>query len=466
VLTAMTTIVALACVAMQFIRAEDTSLDPVKLFMPFALIALPPLLMTSAIAVFFETMPVLRGGIGNIAFIFVWGAILGGNLTSDMATPHNDPLGSGIVLPDMFVACKAAYPDFVPSKAGVSMGINISEAAWHLSTFTWDGVDWTMQFVMWRLSWVLAALGIAAVAAVPFDRFDPAQKALRIGRRRRATRTLSGEQSAAGRDAATRTTDHREDAEERVVRGASQVNGGHAEERVARGASQVTGTHAEERVVRGASQVTGATLTRLTSTARRAQFLPMLMAEWKLIVRGLRWWWIGPLGLSIAALTAPLAGVKAIVLPLAWFWPVLRWSRLGTREAVYNTGPLFFSSPHPLSRQLTATWLAGVMLSVLTGFAVALRFALAGDSHALLAWCVGAAFVPALAIALGVWTGSGKAFEAIYTGLCYAVIQSAAPLDFMGAVESAPRSNPLLFAILTAVLLATALAGRQRRLQN
>jgi hypothetical protein len=450
VLTAMTTIVALACVAMQFIRAEDTSLDPVKLFMPFALIALPPLLMTSAIAVFFETMPVLRGGIGNVAFIFVWGAILGGNLTSDMATPHNDPLGSGIVLPDMFVACKAAYPDFVPSQAGVSMGINISEAAWHLSTFTWDGVDWTMQFVMWRLSWVAMALGIGALAALPFDRFDPAQKALRIGRRRRATRALSGEQSAAGRDAATRRADHREDAEERVVRAASQV----------------TGTHAEERVVRGASQVTGATLTRLTSSARRARFLPMLMAEWKLIVRGLRWWWIGSLGLSIAALAAPLAGVKAIVLPLAWFWPVLRWSRLGTREAVYNTGPLFFSSPHPLSRQLTATWLAGVMLSVLTGFAVALRFALAGDSHALLAWCVGAAFVPALAIALGVWTGSGKAFEAIYTGLCYAVIQSAAPLDFMGAVESAPRSNPLLFAILTAVLLATALAGRQRRLQN
>jgi hypothetical protein len=192
----------------------------------------------------------------------------------------------------------------------------------------------------------------------------------------------------------------------------------------------------------------------------------MVLAEWKLIVRGLRWWWIGPLGLGIAALTAPLPAVKSIVLPIAWFWPVLRWSRLGTREAVHNTEPVFFSAPRPLSRQLMATWTAGVMLAVVSGFAVWLRLAIAGDGHAMLAWIVGALFAPALAIALGVWTRSGKAFEAIYTCLCYAVIQSAAPLDFMGAVATAPRHNPFVYATVTVVLLAAALAGRRGRLQN
>jgi len=154
------------------------------------------------------------------------------------------------------------------------------------------------------------------------------------------------------------------------------------------------------------------------------------------------------------------------VLPLAWFWPVLLWSKLGTREATYNTEPVFFSAPHPLSRQLAATWLAGVMLSVMTGFAVALRLSIAGDAHGLAAWSVGAMFIPALALALGVWTRSGKAFEAIYTGVCYAVIQQAAPLDFMGAVATAPRHNPLIFAVLTLVLIALALLGRRQRLQN
>jgi hypothetical protein len=46
------------------------------------------------------------------------------------------------------------------------------------------------------------------------------------------------------------------------------------------------------------------------------------------------------------------------------------------------------------------------------------------------------------------------------------VIQSAAPLDFMGAVATAPRHNPVVYAILTFVLLLAALAGRQRRLRN
>jgi hypothetical protein len=106
------------------------------------------------------------------------------------------------------------------------------------------------------------------------------------------------------------------------------------------------------------------------------------------------------------------------------------------------------------------------MLSVATGVVVALRFVIAGDSHALLAWCVGALFIPALALALGVWTRSGKAFEAIYTALCYAVIQQAAPLDFMGAVTQAPQSNPAIFGLLTLLLLLLATWGRQRRLQN
>jgi len=75
-------------------------------------------------------------------------------------------------------------------------------------------------------------------------------------------------------------------------------------------------------------------------------------------------------------------------------------------------------------------------------------------------------FIPALALALGVWTRSGKAFEAIYTGVCYAVIQQAAPLDFMGAVATAPRNNPLIFAVLALVLIALALFGRRQRLQN
>jgi len=434
VLTAMTAVVALACVVMQFIRAEDRSFDAWRMFAPFVLITLPTLLITAAVAVFFETMPVLRGGMGNVAFIFIWGGLLGGNFGRDMAGQHNDPLGTGIAMPDMIQACAFAFPGFDAANAGVSMGVNIQDHGVALKTFKWDGINWTAQHVMWRLSWVLAALGIAAVAAIPFDRFDTSRARAIQRRRRTGARTLSGEQSAAGTQRHAGNSAVHEDAKERDVRATGRITDVH--------------------------------LTPLASNASHARFFAMVVAEWKLIVKGLRWWWVGPLGFTIAALTAPLAGVKAIILPLAWFWPVLLWSRLGTREAVHNTGPVFFSAPRPLSRQLMATWVAGVVLSVVASFAVALRFSVAGDAHALLAWCVGAAFAPALAVALGVWTRSGKAFEAIYTGLCYAILQSAAPLDFMGAVAAAPRANPVVFALITLVLLTAALFGRRQRLQN
>jgi len=412
VLAAMTAVVALACVVMQFVRGEDHALNLWQLLAPFVLLTLPVLLVVSAIAVFFETMPILRGGLGNVAFIFIWGGLLGANFGHKQIEVYNDPLGTGIVIPDMLRACAAQIPGFDPVKAGISMGVNIQTEAVKLTTFTWNGIHWNMHHVLWRLQWVLLGLGIAVVAAIPFDRFDTAGSALKMPRHKRRRKP------------------------------------------------------AEEIAPSSGLTASDARLTPLDRSVGGTRLGAMVLAEWKLIVRGLRWWYIGPLGLSIAALTAPLSAVSAIVLPLAWFWPVLLWSKLGTREAQHNTEPVFFSAPHPLSRQLAATWSAGVMLSVMTGFAVALRLMMAGDTHGLLAWGVGALFVPALALALGVWTRSGKAFEAIYTGLCYAVIQQAAPLDFMGAVANAPRNNPAIFGSLTLLFLLLALWGRQHRLQN
>jgi hypothetical protein len=174
VLAAMTTIVALACVVMQFIRAEDTSFDAGKMFVPFALITLPPLLITSALAVLFETMPILRGGIGNVAFIFAWGGILGGNFTADMTVPHNDPMAP---VSRPLPCSPATTPSrFRSATAPVSMGANVrDEGLFESQTFVWSGIDWTLKTISWRLSWVFAALLVAGVAAIPFDRFDPAR---------------------------------------------------------------------------------------------------------------------------------------------------------------------------------------------------------------------------------------------------------------------------------------------------
>ena len=73
-----------------------------------------------------------------------------------------------------------------------------------------------------------------------------------------------------------------------------------------------------------------------------------------------------------------------------------------------------------------------------------------------------------MALALGVWTGSSRAFEGFYTAFWYAgPLQPIAPIDFMGASRAAVEAGtPLVFATVTAVLLILAFLGRKRQLQN
>ena len=136
---------------------------------------------------------------------------------------------------------------------------------------------------------------------------------------------------------------------------------------------------------------------------------------------------------------------------------------MGTREARQGTGQLIFSTAHPLARQLPACWLAGVIVAVLTGGGSALRLVLAGDGSGLAAWAVGALFIPTLALALGVWSGSRKLFEVIYTLLWYAGPANQVPqLDYMGATGV---TSPLVFLTATLLLAAFALMGRQRQIR-
>src|SRR4029077_18050985 len=132
-------------------------------------------------------------------------------------------------------------------------------------------------------------------------------------------------------------------------------------------------------------------------------------------------------------LFAPTGASQQILLPIAWLWPVLLWSGLGSREKRNGTEGLVFASPRLLTRQWPATWLAGVLLSVATGAGLAVRLAMAGDGMGLAAWAAGALFVPCLALALGVWTGSGKFFEALYTMIWYLGPMNHLPqLDYIG----------------------------------
>jgi hypothetical protein len=409
----MVAIMGIAAGVMQFVRHEDVSLHVSQLLAPLIVIVLPVMTVVGAMAILFEAIPWLRGGLGNVVYFFLWIAALSMRLgrTDDPHAASNDLFGMGIVVPSISSACEAAFPGSTQGKA-FSMGINFKTGGrvWDLNTFRWEGLDWTREIVVSRLWWVGVGLGLALLAAVFFRRFDPAREGSR-----------------------------------RAPKQPSKIE------------------IIEDRVV--PDLVHTATLHRLTKRPRFS-FIFMVLAELRLALHGISlWWYLVAAGLVAAGLFTPVP-ISRGFLVVAWIWPLLLWSAMGTRERRLRTDQLVFSTAHPLRRQLPACWLAGVIITALTGSGTGARLFLAGDQLGLIAWTAGALFIPTLALTLGVWSGSAKLFEVLYLLLWYlGPANHFGEIDFMGATGPLlPPRTPFFFLALTAALAMLVLAGRKRQL--
>ena len=423
ILATMVGTMAVCSIGMQLLRGEDRRIDLAAIFVPFVVIALPAMAVTAGTAVLFETIRWLRGGLGNVVYFFLWSL---GFMAGDMATKmRGGGIGSvpGIstIVPSMMRAVSSRFHVQLESTS-FNLGFNIKgEGAYQFQTFDWEGMTWTAELLWPRFIWMLIGVGIALVAALPFDRFDAPRDAVEKNPRRWPNRDPH-------------------DREETMVHRPHPAAADHA-----------------------------IAVMTVAAAARGPRFTAMVAAELGLAIRSLpRAWIVAAIGLAAAAWIVPLPVARAWVLPIAWIWPLLLWSAMGTRETRYQTAPLLFCSPRPLAHQLPALWLAGVLVALAMGLGVGTRLALTGDFGAFLAWSVGAVFIPSLALAAGVWTKSGKLFEVLYLLIWYIGPMSRTPfLDFMGATNAAAGSRvPAAFAVATLALLACAGLGRRRALRS
>lgn len=322
VMAVMVIVMALAAGVMQLARGEDMTLHAWALAAPFLIIVLPVMAAVASTAVLFEVIPKLRGGLGNVAYFFLWITAIGVAAQvpaqAGLWWESADMIGFNSIVPSVFSACETAYPGCAASK-DFSMGFNFGSATtWNLTTFRWTGIPWNTPTILGRLLWIGLALGLALLAAVFFDRFDPARGTGK-GKPAEAAEQPESEQPPAW-----------------------------------------SGTlHAK--------------LAPLAATDRRFRFGALVRAELRLALKGVgRWWYVVAALLLIGGLVSPLA-ISRYWLIGSWIWPILIWSAMGTREARQGTGQFIFSIAHPLRRQLPACWLAGVMVAALTGLGPALR---------------------------------------------------------------------------------------------
>lgn len=411
VLALILTIMTAMALVMQLVRAEDTIVRLGAMVPTIWLMAFPVLALAAAMAVLFECTPALRGNRGNVLFLFLWlfalGAVLGGSIdeTTGVIRPWADLHSFSRPVASIQQQVLAADPAASVSSGLIMTGTDIG------STFRWEGFDWKANIVLERLLWLSLALFLALAAALPFDRFDPArrrQKPERAGRQDRQ------EPAPATGEALTTTT----------------------------------------------------RLTPLTSSTSRGRFFGVLAAELKLMLKGQsRLWYVGTIGLNLACLLNPSPAVQPYLLAAVWVWPLSLWSQMGARERRFNTGQMVLSAPRPALRQLPAAWLAGVIVAMVLGSGGWLRLAVAGETASLLGWFTGALFVPALALALGVWTGTSRSFEAGYLFLWYlGAVEGVSALDYSGAsAAGGAMTTALVYLALAAGLVAVAMIGRWRR---
>ncbi len=361
VLGSMAAILCVTAMVMQFVRGESTALHPLQILVPFALVVIPLMAMVAAVAVFFEMVPWLRGGFGNVVYFFGWTAYLVWSIQSELrpAPWWRDMLGANLVIRQAWLALVRVDPRAGPNS--VEIGANVGAGVRHFFTFT--GFHWTGPEVAERLVWFAIALCIVAAAALLFDRFS---KPARSAAQRRSSAIALRWRTVAGRLSAP-----------------------------------------------------------LVDALFGSDFGSIVLAEFRLLVRGLSlWWYVVAAGLWVFQLFADATG-QSLAVGLAWIWPMLQWSQLGTRETVYATEQFVFPTVHPIRRQFVAQWFAGVLLALVSAGGSLVHWTIAGNLTGFEGVLAGAVFVPTLALACGALSGTTRLFEIVY--LVFVVPRSDEP---------------------------------------
>jgi len=434
VLEAMVLILAIAAVLMQIFVREDTRLDVFALLSPFLIVALPAMLLTAALAVLFETLPLLRGGLGNVLWFFVW-AMGGIGLSELTGISWLDPMGIHALSGSMMQGAREHIPGYKDSFAFTIADKPVAV----VQAFRWEGVPWTASQILLRLAWCGVAVVLVLLAAMVFDRFDSSR--FRGSARRKTVQAA---------------------ADSTLANGPGLQNG--------MAAATATTTAAGEFSARATvARIVPARLAVLAARDRSNAFARLLVAELKLAVQGLHWWWYAiAAGFVIAQAAAPLATSRQQLLGTSWMWLVLVWSGMGARETRFGTRALLFSSARILPRQILACWLAGFFLAVVLGAVAGARIFATQGALALLPWIAGAALLPSMALALGVWSGSSKPFEAIFTAMWYiGPINRVSGIDYTGSSNGAHTMHyVVVYLAISVALVAAATAVRSRQISN
>lgn len=420
VLSMIVCLTMIMALIMQLTRGEVMEIELWSLVSPFLLVTFPMMSVVAALAVLFESRMALIGGLGNVIYFIIF--IIFNTI------PSLSALGTAVVTSDMAEEFSKFKPDF-----NGSYGIGFLDPEVPIELFEWHGMSWTGGLVLQQLSIFLVGIVIVAVAALLFRGFQE-----------------SNEKSL-GMKGKNSSSSGTESVEKKSI------------------AEMESGLEGSSGLTQGLPSLVRAS--ELTKVKVRIKFLPLVKAELKLMMKStsLGWYAIAAV-LSILCLVMPVKlSSQWLIWPVLWIWPLLLWSGMGSREARYQSKYLVVSSPRYVVRQLSAVWVAGIVLTLVIDMGMLIRFVIEGDYQHLMLAVISAILVPSLALVLGVLTGTSRAFEVLYMIIWYlGPLNKTAGLNFLGSADVGLNvgAMSLVYILASAGFLVLAYAFRSKLLQH
>ncbi len=346
VLLSMIVVLATTSALMQLARGEDTSINLVALLSPYLLVIAPLMIVVAAIAVFFDSISFLRGGIGNVMFFIGWIFMMVLSGADNSKTPPTfDFFGMRYLLEEMIQGCAVAFSSYVPWQGPHTIGFNFVQSGKvdTFKTFVWNGAHWSGVFLISRLLLIAVAAGTVYASALAFRRFDE---------ERSNFKPISFKKSPAT------------------------------------GPNGLTPAASTSQ----SDILKPTTLTPIATRSTKLGLSRLLAAELRIALNGVsKWWYLVAAGIFLAGLLTPLFISHNFLLAAAWFWPMLIWSKMGCRDQLFDTGQMVRSTQGGFWAQLSMSWLAGFLIALAIGGFIGIRALMSGNFAIVGYWLIGAA---------------------------------------------------------------------------
>ncbi|HNB70371.1 MAG TPA: hypothetical protein PLS70_04490 [Acidobacteriota bacterium] len=402
---------AASAMVMQLIRGE-APVEPLVFVTHYVFILLPMVVFVSALAITFESIPLLSGKLGSGVYFLVWlftitiptiGMAVSRSIEKPHFTAYFDVYSMAMVIRQL---------QFVFQTESVSIGA--AEFDPTLAPVVFPGFSFQAGFVLPWLSSTLLPLVLLGVVSLIFHRFNPAK-----------------------------------------LKASTQKSKNSWLVKINELVKPLTG-----RMV--------GLLERLQSLTHGPTLANSILTEFFLTLRLNPMSLLFMVGLGVASLVNPVSKLQAGVLPLLCAVVILLIADVSTRDRRSGTLGLFLATPHN-REQFVAVKFASTLLLVLCFTVIPMVKLVFAAPSAALSLAIGSVWLAASTTCLGILTENPKTFTCLFFFVWYLAINSGnkmPALDFAGWYGVATPAIQATYAGIAFGMLVLAFFGRKWKEQT